>query len=510
LKQLNKILSLIAIIFFLLLLSNTIDTRNNYPISQKLVDSNRLDSSAVQTLVDSNVAAFTMNDTHIFWAKTGSSATIYAKPLVGGSAKPLVFNQDTVKDMAVRGNYLAWTTIGGGTGQNGTVIVYNCATGSTLQLADVLYPNEIEMGTPFYGFLGVWVLFTTRYMQLIPDVKLCGGLYSIKVDGTNFRQLYNEPVESPRWSPNDDTIIFCHNETEIYNGTYDNFGLSIICTDTNIRDIACDKRPFESQDITIFYSSDEYDLNVNGFIKYTTHYTGTITTIKTGIDVPHGLACAANELVIAEYGYFSTAGKIARMRSFGAFDDFMYITGWYHPDTPPEDFIGFPKKVEINSYYVDYIGYLSTYNDNLYVHIMYDDDGPLPPHVSTSNKTIYTENWIIEWQDSIDLNGIEQYQIQESMNPDFSGATSYTTSATEYPFTDKANGTYYYRIRARDNVTDPSRDKWDGTLGNWSTIVIITYMESTGHSPIPSFEFLFTFLVVIGYSLWKQKRNSWT
>ena len=57
-----------------------------------------------------------------------------------------------------------------------------------------------------------------------------------------------------------------------------------------------------------------------------------------------------------------------------------------------------------------------------------------------------------------------------------------------------AEGTYFYRIRARDNVTDPMRSKMSGTLGNWSEVIRITYNIPGGPSGIPGFELIFLLL----------------
>ena len=80
----------------------------------------------------------------------------------------------------------------------------------------------------------------------------------------------------------------------------------------------------------------------------------------------------------------------------------------------------------------------------------------------------YTVSWSYDHTDVL----ATSYTLQESKDDaTFANPTSYSTSSTSYPFTDKNDGTYYYRVRA---VNQYGSGDWSGIV---STKVELSYRD---------------------------------
>jgi hypothetical protein len=86
----------------------------------------------------------------------------------------------------------------------------------------------------------------------------------------------------------------------------------------------------------------------------------------------------------------------------------------------------------------------------------------VPNLVSPSNGTaLNTSSVTLIWNRSQDnLSGVDQYEIQLASNPSFTNPTTYLTSDTTYSISILNEGTYYWRVRAKD---------YAGNYSGWSS-----------------------------------------
>ncbi|MGB9722905.1 MAG: S8 family serine peptidase, partial [Chloroflexia bacterium] len=122
-----------------------------------------------------------------------------------------------------------------------------------------------------------------------------------------------------------------------------------------------------------------------------------------------------------------------------------------HADSPPAGTCGAPPNGQGN--YTYGYGYLNVLAAGqaacgiLQAPTLYD-----PGEYSTSG------NYTVDWSD---VSGATSYLLQEDDNPSFSSPTEYTTSSSQYAFTGKADGYYYYRVAAKSgSQTSP----WSNTV----------------------------------------------
>jgi len=120
-------------------------------------------------------------------------------------------------------------------------------------------------------------------------------------------------------------------------------------------------------------------------------------------------------------------------------------------DSPPAGNCGAPPDGEGN--YTYGYGYLNVYQaglaacGTLQAPTLYD-----PGEYSTSG------NYTVDWTD---VSGADSYLLQEDDNPSFNSPTGYTTSSSQYSFSGKADGYYYYRVAAKKGAqTSP----WSNTV----------------------------------------------
>jgi hypothetical protein len=102
---------------------------------------------------------------------------------------------------------------------------------------------------------------------------------------------------------------------------------------------------------------------------------------------------------------------------------------------------------------------------------------PSAPSLADPGVNNYTGNFLVNWSDAADDSGIEVYEFQESATLDFSNpVTLYPpASQSEYQYYNHANGTYYYRVRAKDLA---------GNWSNWSlgTTDLMVLLDTTDPS----------------------------
>jgi len=88
---------------------------------------------------------------------------------------------------------------------------------------------------------------------------------------------------------------------------------------------------------------------------------------------------------------------------------------------------------------------------------------PVPNLVSPGNgEALNVSSVTLIWNHSQDnVSGIDQYEIQLALNPSFTNPATYLTSDTTYSISYLNDGTYYWRVRAKDNA---------GNLSEWSDV----------------------------------------
>ncbi len=97
-----------------------------------------------------------------------------------------------------------------------------------------------------------------------------------------------------------------------------------------------------------------------------------------------------------------------------------------------------------------------------------------PPSLSVSgleNDVDEDGEYELSWTYSDDNPAVPapiSYTLQEAMNSGFSSPTNYTVTTTSQSFTDKDDGTYYYRVRG-NNIYGP---------GQWSNVVSVAVVSS--------------------------------
>ncbi len=127
---------------------------------------------------------------------------------------------------------------------------------------------------------------------------------------------------------------------------------------------------------------------------------------------------------------------------------------------------------------------------------------PSIPQIITRDYNNFTKELTIFWRESLDIDGyIVHYEIQLSKNPAFQPQdTSYIyTTALNYTLAINETGTYYYKIRARDNSSLFS------LFSDVQSISIVLQNETiTGENPsggnesfIPGFDFISILLAVM-------------
>jgi len=90
-----------------------------------------------------------------------------------------------------------------------------------------------------------------------------------------------------------------------------------------------------------------------------------------------------------------------------------------------------------------------------------DTSPPPTPTLYDPGLTDDDGTYTVDWSDVTDdgCSGLSHYELQEDDSSSFPSPTTYTTSSSYYDFYDKADGMYYYRVKAVDNA---------GNAGNWS------------------------------------------
>ncbi|MFX1273630.1 MAG: hypothetical protein ACFFBP_13600 [Promethearchaeota archaeon] len=231
----------------------------------------------------------------------------------------------------------------------------------------------------------------------------------------------------------------------------------------------------EPRDSIVYSQDDDYDETPDGQIrKYDLSSSSTII-IKNDCNYPIDVCCTSNYIYWIERGYWSSHTMIYRYSYYYTPPDTHYISrvsrahGNLHSDK-----IRFEPIQYMEENYGAYWGS----NYNLYIINGSDTNPPEKIDWSTSDKTVYVDNWEIRWAPSYDLNGIQYYELWESTSSDFSSYTVYWISSTEIELSNKPLGNYYYRIRANDSM-----DYEESNIGEWSDILTISYQQRTYSEP---------------------------
>ncbi|MDP3981895.1 MAG: sugar-binding protein, partial [Chlamydiota bacterium] len=131
----------------------------------------------------------------------------------------------------------------------------------------------------------------------------------------------------------------------------------------------------------------------------------------------------------------------------------------------------FANKAEGTYYYriraKDNSGNWSLWSGVVDITTLLDLTPPSTPVLSASSNNVFEENFVLSWTASEDVSGIETYEFQEDTDPSFSQAliTYYSSAQLSHQVEGKAEGSYYYRVRAKDNA-----DYWS----DWSNTETVT------------------------------------
>ena len=95
---------------------------------------------------------------------------------------------------------------------------------------------------------------------------------------------------------------------------------------------------------------------------------------------------------------------------------------------------------------------------------------PYDPVLNTINnpdrRDYYTVSWLYDHNDA----PATSFTLQEATDANFTNPTEYTTGSTSYLFTDKANGTYYYRVRGNNSYGSSGWSNVESTVVRWPPV----------------------------------------
>ena len=274
---------------------------------------------------------------------------------------------------------------------------------------------------------------------------------------------------------NDRYVLYYNsNEIRLYNRLYGTTDLYIY--DTGITCAFLDA----NRESIIYGADDDYDYFPDGKIIQYNYDTDEITNIQYDVDYPSDIWCTANHIYWIEMGYWGGTSIIYRYSYYG------YDTHYYSKVSGIKN-QGYADEIEFQHYPNIQEEHFGAYSCGHYGIYVINGADMFPPDKidwmggTTCNKTVDYDNWIVSWQNSYDLNGIEDYELIISETEDFSNFDTYWVlkseehSYTSLVFSDMEYGHYYYKVRAMDTMgRDPQEES---NIGEWSDTLKISYLS---------------------------------